>query len=131
MKNYEAMFVLDTGSKPLEAFQEDIKQLIARHGGQILKAEKWTERRLAYPIAGKKRGTYYIVFFEALTSAITALEKEIHLKDQYLRVLFLDNPGGKDARIPTPPEEGDRVGMFKPEGMFGRPDRDAAAGAAH
>lgn len=131
MKNYEAMFVLDTGAKPLEAFQEEIRQLVERHGGKVLKAEKWTERKLVYPIARRKRGTYYIVFFEAPTSAVAPIEKEVGMKrEAYLRLLILDNPLGKDAKIPTPPEEGDRVGVFKPDGMF-RPDREASAGAAH
>lgn len=129
MKSYEAMFVLDTGSKPLEAFQEEIRQMIERHGGKMQRAEKWTERRLAYPIARRKRGTFYLVFFDAPTAAIAPLEKEVHLKEAYLRLLVLDNPLGKDAKIPPPPEDGDRVGVYKPEGGF-RPDREAA-GAGH
>ncbi len=125
-KTYEAMFVLDTSTKPLEVLQEEVRQLLERHGGKILKAEKWTERRLAYTIARKKRGTYYLVFFSAPASAIAPLNGEIRMREAILRALILENPAGEKSRIPTPPEEGDRPGAII------RPERDAfPAGIGH
>ena len=109
-KTYEAMFLLDTSAKPLETLQEDVRQSLSRHGVQILRAEKWVERKLAYPIAQKKRGTYYVVFFEAPPAAIDALNKDVAMRGIFLRVMFLENPRGKDAKVPPPPEEGERIG---------------------
>jgi small subunit ribosomal protein S6 len=49
--------------------------------------KKWDERKLAYEINKQKRGTYVIAFFKAPGSAVAALERDVNLSEQVLRVL--------------------------------------------
>ena len=58
--NYEAMFLLSQAvAADLSSAIEHIKELIARANGEIIALRKWDERRLAYEIAGQKRGVDY------------------------------------------------------------------------
>lgn len=123
-RTYEAMFVLDSAAKPFEAMAEEARQVLVKNGAEIVRAEKWTERRLAYPIAGRKRGTYYLTFFRASTSAVSAIMRESRLRETILRLLILERDGVETPRVPTPPEEGDRPGAFP------RGEREAAPAQA-
>lgn len=91
MNPYEAMFLLGPGgtTEP-EAGQNLVRQMIERHGGQIMVLKKWDERKLAYEIKGQKRGTYLIAYFNAPGNAITAIERDVKLNDEVLRVLITD-----------------------------------------
>jgi small subunit ribosomal protein S6 len=85
---YEAMFLLGPGgaTEP-EAGLTLCRQIIERHGGEILVIKKWDERRLAYEIEGQKRGTYIIAYFKGPGPAIASIERDVNLSEQVLRVL--------------------------------------------
>src|SRR5688500_11971210 len=87
---YEAMFLLGAVA------QADADQalslprgIIERHAGEIIVLKKWDERKLAYEIGGQKRGTYVIAFFKAGGDALSAIERDVKLSEQVLRVLIL------------------------------------------
>lgn len=61
--------------------------MIESHGGKIIVLKKWDERKLIYEIGGQKRGTYIIAYFNAPGSAITAIERDVKLSEEVLRVL--------------------------------------------
>ena len=59
---YEGMFILDSnrfGRDP-EAVSGQIPQMIEEAGGEVLVSRLWEERRLAYPIEGHRKGTYWL-----------------------------------------------------------------------
>jgi len=90
-KQYEAMFLIG----PAATADNDsgvaiCKQIIERHEGEILHIKKWDERKLAYEMGKNKRGTYVIAFFKAPGSAIGAIERDVNLSEEVLRVLVLD-----------------------------------------
>ena len=41
----------------------EIVELIEKAGGEILVSRLWEERRLAYPIKGQRKGTYWLTYF--------------------------------------------------------------------
>ena len=84
---YEGMFLLGpSGAEPEKAIGI-VKTMIEKHGGKIQVIKKWDERKLAYEIGKQKRGTYIISFFQAPGSAVTALERDVKLSEDILRVL--------------------------------------------
>lgn len=103
--SYEGMFVMDTAAGAQEKLREEILQVLAKSGAEVLKEQKWVERKLAYPIRRKRRGTYFLVFFKAPSGAVTGIEKDCRLKEAILRVLILECPDVEKARIPGPPDE--------------------------
>jgi small subunit ribosomal protein S6 len=85
---YEAMFLLgaSTSAEPEKGI-ELCRGIIERHGGQIMVIKKWDERKLAYEISGQKRGTYVITYFTAPGAAVSAIERDVKLSEEILRVL--------------------------------------------
>jgi len=90
LTQYEAMFLLGAAAtaEP-EKGVETCRGIIERHGGQIMVIKKWDERKLAYEISGQKRGTYIISFFTAPGAAVAAIERDVKLSEEILRVLVL------------------------------------------
>lgn len=90
LSQYEAMFLFGaSAAADLEAAISLARSIIERHEGQILVIKKWDERKLAYEIRGQKRGTYIIAFFKAPGKAISAIEREVNLGEEILRVMVL------------------------------------------
>ena len=61
---YEAMFILDStrfGRDP-DGISSQLADLIQKAGGEILVSRLWEERRLAYPIKGQRKGTYWLIY---------------------------------------------------------------------
>ncbi len=91
MRIYEGMFVLDErrANENWGGVTAEVRDLLERNGGEVFTAEKWDERRLAYPIKGRTRAVYYLVRFTAPPNAIAELEHQCQLNDNILRVLFI------------------------------------------
>lgn len=88
--NYEAMFLLSQAvAADLSSAIEHIKELIARANGEIIALRKWDERRLAYEIAGQKRGYYVLAYFKAPGEQISHLERDCNLSEKVMRAMIL------------------------------------------
>lgn len=114
---YEGMFILDStkyGREP-EAVSSQISKMIETAGGKVLVSRLWEERRLAYPIEGQRKGTYWLSYFRVEGAEVTGLERQCQLNDSILRVLFLK----VDPRIVDTLVEHALAGPKRPE-----PDRD-------
>jgi len=94
LNQYEAMFLFDpTFASSFENCENEIRRIMTRAEGEIVFCRKWDERRLAYKIKGRKRGTYVLVYFKAPPGKITALERDAFLSENVLRVLVLRADG--------------------------------------
>jgi len=62
-----------------------ITKVVAEQGGEVGKIDRWGRRRLAFEIAKQNEGYYVVVDFTAEPSAITELERTLHLADEVLR----------------------------------------------
>lgn len=88
---YEAMFIFDSNrfGRDRAALPAEVEGMIKENGGEVLVSRLWEERRLAYPISGQRKGTYWLVYFRSPTPAITALNRQCDLNDGILRQLVL------------------------------------------
>ncbi len=88
---YEGMFILDSNrfARDPEGVSGQIPKLIEKAGGEVLVSRLWEERRLAYPIAGHRKGTYWLTYFRLDPSRITPLTRQCRLSEAMLRFLFL------------------------------------------
>jgi small subunit ribosomal protein S6 len=115
---YEAMFLVDSAlaGGEFSGVVQEISGLLGRHGAEIKQIERWSERKLAYPISGLKRGLYVLVFFEAPPENIAELRSDIALSERLVRVMILRkeeiaeptgdlyNEEGEKIEKPAPPE---------------------------
>jgi len=91
MAVYEGMFILDPTkfSRDPGASAQQVADLITTHGGTVLAARLWDERKLAYPIKGHKKGVYWLTYFKMPASGLTALERQCEINDDIIRKLVL------------------------------------------
>ena len=91
MAVYEGMFILDPAkySRDPGGSAQQINDLIAQHGGTVLAARLWDERKLAYPIDGHKKGVYWLTYFKMPGGNLTALERQCEISEDIIRKLVL------------------------------------------
>lgn len=91
MPVYEGMFILDPAKYARDpgAASQQIADLITQHGGTILAARVWDERKLAYPINGHKKGLYWLTYFKMPGTRLAALERQCEITDEIVRKLVL------------------------------------------
>ena len=89
MSKYELTFVVNAKIEDDEraAVVDKCKALIERFGGTITNVDEWGKRRLAYEIQKMKEGFYYVVQFDAPTSAPAEIESRIRIMDNVIRFL--------------------------------------------
>jgi small subunit ribosomal protein S6 len=64
-----------------------VQSLIADMGGEILVSRLWAEQRLAYPIQGHNKGTYWLAYFTMDTLKLKELNRACQLNESLLRFL--------------------------------------------
>src|SRR5690349_2315997 len=90
-KQYEAMFLFGAAAaSDAEKAIQTARGIIERHNGAVLVAKRWDERKLAYEIRGQKRGLYVITYFTAPGDAVSAIERDVNLSEDVLRVMVTD-----------------------------------------
>jgi small subunit ribosomal protein S6 len=89
MRRYELMLVLrpDTADDRVQQILDRTTRGIAAAEGQIIKVSPWGRRRLAYQIDGQREGSYFIVVFEAPSTAIEDLERGLNITEEVMRHL--------------------------------------------
>jgi len=105
-KLYEAMFLVDSAQAAADwdGIIAMIKNVLARADAELLSIRKWEERRLAYEIKGKARGTYILCYFRADGRRIQGIEQDVRLSEQLMRVLILsaEHMTAEDVEKDTP-----------------------------
>jgi len=89
---YETLYTTrpDLKEEDLAKIQQKLLDSISNNEGEIVKAEKWAERELAYEIQDHKRGIYYILVFKALPDASKEVEKHLQFyRTDVLRFITL------------------------------------------
>lgn len=135
-KTYEGMFLLD--NELVRENWSEAKSLVTgaieKHGGKVLSARRWDERRLAYPIKRKQRATFLLAYCEIEGDNLVGLRRDLDLSERVLRYLItstdavpaseLELAQGEFApgfAVPPPPDDD----TYEPEERFGAGDDDA------
>jgi small subunit ribosomal protein S6 len=102
MPVYEGMFILDPSkySRDPAGSAQQVADIITQHGGTMLAARLWDERKLAYPIKGHKKGIYWLTYFNMDGANVAALERQCEITDDIIRKLVLKvDPRIADALV--------------------------------
>jgi len=91
-KLYEAMFLIDPAlaAQDWDGINQTIKTILERAEAEIVSMRKWDERKLAYNIRGRSRGTYILCYFRAGGDKIWEIERDVRLSERIMRVLVLN-----------------------------------------
>ena len=88
---YEGMFLVDSAQAAAdwEGTLSVIETILKRADAEVVSMQKWQERKLAYDIDHKTRGTYILSYFKADGPRIAGIEKDVLLSEKVMRVLVL------------------------------------------
>ena len=114
---YECLFIFDANryARDPNNVAGAIPKMVEELDGEILASRLWNEQRLAYPINGQRKGTYWLTYFRLNSDRVTEFNRACQLNDNILRNLTLKvDPRLVDALVShasgvatpeTPPEE--------------------------
>ncbi len=113
---YEAMFVVDAakGGPEFAGIVRHIAGILGRVDAELVRVERWDERRLSYRIGRAKRGIYVLVYFRAEGAAIAEIRHDVQLSEDLLRVLVLRAEGMSPVRGELLSVEGEPVQRVEP-----------------
>lgn len=88
---YEGLFILDSDlyARSPNEVSGQIDQQISHYEGEVLVSRLWEERKLAYPIKGHKRGTYWLTYFKLDASKVKELNRQYQISNGIVRFLFV------------------------------------------
>ena len=91
MTNYELMFIIDSTleDSAKEQAVETVKGIIAG-SAEIVKADIWGMKRLAYPINKKNEGYYALVEFKAEEGFPKELDRRLKISDSVIRHMIIN-----------------------------------------
>lgn len=89
-----------------------VQNAVTKLGGEILASRLWEERRLAYPINGQSKGTYWISYFKMDSLKLKDFDRDCKLNENLLRYLvtrvdprlvetLVDHALGKVTQMPV------------------------------
>jgi small subunit ribosomal protein S6 len=105
-KLYEAMLLVDSAEATTDwdGITAAITGILEKAGSEIVSIAKWDERKLAYTIGGKSKGTYILCYFKAEGGKLQSIERDIQLSERIMRALILcaeDRPAEEIKREPV------------------------------
>ncbi len=87
---YEAMFLFgQAAAADLAGCVAHLNEIFQRTHAEVIAMRKWDDRRLAYEIAGQKRGTYILAYFKAPNESMIGFDRDCNLSEKLLRHLLL------------------------------------------
>ena len=91
MTNYELMFIIEAAldDSVKEQTVEAVKGIIAG-SAEIVKADIWGMKKLAYPINKKNEGYYAVVEFKANEDFPKELDRRLKISDNIIRHLIVN-----------------------------------------
>ena len=110
---YEGLYILNSElyARSPDEISGQMAAYIEKTGGEVLLSRLWDERRLAYPIQGHKRGTYWLTYFKIDPLKVKELTRQFQITDSILRFMFLK----LDPRIVDTVVEHAKDGPIKPQ----------------
>jgi small subunit ribosomal protein S6 len=143
MRTYEEMFIVkpDTPEEEVNAFIDQVKDLISNGKGEVEKAERWGGgvRKLAYRVQKYQEGLYVLVQFNAPAELVKEVERRMRVTDLVIKFLTVRTDeklkklekrkkarAKRAARKPAAPEAAPAVPSPPEPGAPGLPGMPAA-----
>ena len=91
MRNYEIVYILKPGmeEEAVNAAVARFEEVVTKGGGEIVKTDRWGNRRLAYPIDDINEGYYVLMNIKSESAIAQELERVLRLQDDVLRQLVI------------------------------------------
>ena len=86
---YEELFILkpDAPDEEVEAYIEQMKQIIVTGKGTVDKVDNWGIRKLAYRVAKFAEGRYVLIQFTSNPELVHEVERRMRVSDQVIKFI--------------------------------------------
>ena len=90
MNNYELMVIFTPvlSEEEYKAAQSKYASLVTENGGEVLHTNPWGLKSLAYPIAKKTTGLYWVIEYKAPTSFNEKLKTQLLRDESVMRHMY-------------------------------------------
>ncbi|MFO0871891.1 MAG: 30S ribosomal protein S6 [Pirellulales bacterium] len=88
---YETLFILDSNKYARDpgGVSGGIGELVQKCGGEVLASRLFNEQKLAYPIDGHRKGTYWLTYFRIDSKQLSVWNRQCQLNEAIVRQLTL------------------------------------------
>lgn len=102
MNFYENMVILSPSlnDEEIKAAADKISDLIVSSGGEVLRAENWGRRKLAYELNKQKMGIYFQFIFRAPSATISKIESYFKVFDPVIKFMVIRLDKKQIAALP-------------------------------
>ena len=120
-KLYEAMFLVDSADagSDWDGIIAAVTKILKKAKVDVVSMKKWDDRRLAYEIKGKSRGTYLLCYFRSDGQQNQEIETAVQLSEKIIRVMILcvDWMTDEDIDQDTPATRAEKEKQEMPRAM--------------
>ena len=88
---YECMVIFDPNKYAQDpgALSTTIPALVTKLGGEVLVSRLWNEQKLAYPMDGHRKGTYWLTYLRIDSQKLTEMNREMRINESILRSMTI------------------------------------------
>lgn len=99
MRHYETIFVInpDLSEEETTGVIDKFTGILTKEGGEILKADLWGRRRLAYMVKKFTKGFYVLLEYGAPADAVTEMERNFKIDEKVIRFITVKKGETFDA----------------------------------
>ena len=89
-RDYELGFILnpEVNEDQTRSILGRVEQIVATHGGQIVRVNQWGRRRLSYPIEHHRDGYYVFIDMILTPETVAELDRTLKVSEDVLRHLM-------------------------------------------
>jgi len=120
---YECLVIFDSNKYAQDPAKvgNQIANLVTKLEGEVLVSRLWNDQKLAYPIDGHRKGTYWLTYFKLNGQRLTEFNRELAINETVVRSLTLH----VDPRLVEALVEHAKGGLKPraPEPTVGTPER--------
>ena len=111
---YEGMFLVDSAAATSnwDEVEAELQRVFERADAEVLNLQKWDDRRLCYDIAGHKRGTYILTYFNVEPGRVSGIERDVKLNEKLLLLLVSIRSSSSMSTSASSPMMGSSSGML-------------------
>lgn len=93
LKDYETVLIIhpDVTDDGVNALIEKLREVLAKHTGEILRDERWGKRKLSFEVKSVTRGNFVLVHYTGNAEAPAEFERTLRNDDKVLRYLTTVN----------------------------------------
>ena len=91
MTVYDCMVIFDSNKYAQDPGKVggQITALVEKLGGEVLVSRLWNDQKLAHPIDGHKKGTYWLTYFKLDGKRLVEFNRELRINETVVRSLTL------------------------------------------